>query len=96
MTTISLRLPGRLARRLEARARERNITRSALVRECLERVLVDGRGSHAESFHDLAKDLCGTFPGPRDLASNPKHLEVFSQRLTASLRTKFVRKRRGS
>ena len=75
MTTISLKLPETLARRLEAQAQARKVTRSELVRECLERVLVKGERGTEATFHELARDLCGSFRGPCDLASNPKHLD---------------------
>ena len=80
MNTISLKLPDRLLERLEAAACARGTTKSSLVRECLEQSL-DARpvGTKA-SCYDLASDLAGSLKGlPRDLATNPKHLEGFGQ-----------------
>src|SRR5688572_13329144 len=73
MNTISLKLPERLLERLEKECRARRTTKSALVRECLEKTL-DARASDgAASCYDLARDLAGSVKGlPRDLATNPK------------------------
>jgi predicted DNA-binding protein len=79
MVTISLKVPDELARRIEAEARSRHISKSAVVRECLERSL-ETSGKVQPSFYDLAKDLCGTVKsGVPDLATNPKYLEGFGE-----------------
>jgi hypothetical protein len=79
MTTISLKLPDRLLELLEAESRARRTTKSALVRECLERSLVAPTSGKATCY-DLARDLAGSLKGlPRDLATNPKFMEGFGQ-----------------
>jgi predicted transcriptional regulator len=80
MTTISLKLPDRLLERLDVVARERGTTKSALVRECLEQSL-DAQPAEAEATcYALASDLAGSLKGlPRDLATNPRHMEGFGQ-----------------
>jgi predicted transcriptional regulator len=79
MTTISLKLPESVAERLEAEARARQKPKSALVREFIERGLNDANGKRRPSFHQLAKDKCGRFAGPRDLSTNPKYMEGFGE-----------------
>ena len=79
MTTISLKLPEPLADRLAAEARARQKPKSALVREFIERGLSATKVKGRPSFHALAKDKAARFRGPRDLASNPRHLEGFGE-----------------
>lgn len=80
MTTISLKLPDRLLQLVNEESRARCTTKSALVRECLEKTLgARGPGGEA-SCYALARDLAGAVKGlPRDLATNPKHLEGFGR-----------------
>lgn len=80
VTTISLKLPQRLLQRLEAEARNRRASKSALVRECLEQALGAPTHKGAPSCFDLAQDLAGSLQGlPRDLASNPKYFDGFGR-----------------
>ena len=80
MVTISLKLPERLAEALEAEARARRASKSALVRECLERTLAGPTLKEGQSCFDLAQDLAGSIQGlPRDLAIHPKYLDGFGQ-----------------
>lgn len=80
MNTISLKLPDRLLERLEEESRARGTTKSSLVRECLEKALDARVADGKASCYDLARDLAGSLKGlPRDLATNPKHLEGFGR-----------------
>ncbi len=80
MNTISLKLPDRLLERLESESRARGTTKSSLVRECLEKSLDAGTVGGKATCYDLARDLAGSLKGlPRDLATNPKHMEGFGQ-----------------
>ncbi len=80
MKTISLKLPQRLLQLLEAEARTRRASKSALVRECLEQALAAPPRKGAQSCFDLAHDLAGSLSGlPRDLATNPKYLDGFGR-----------------
>lgn len=80
MNTISLKLPDRLLERLESESRARGTTKSSLVRECLEKSLDGGTVGGKATCYDLARDLAGSLKGlPRDLATNPKHMEGFGQ-----------------
>ena len=80
MTTISLKLPDRLLEVLEKESRARGTTKSALMRECLTKSLDGHRSGDASTCYDLASDLAGSLKGlPRDLATNPKHMDGFGQ-----------------
>ena len=80
MHTISLKLPDRLLELLEEESRARRTTKSSLVRECLEKALVEGCSGGEATCYDLARDLAGSVKGlPRDLATNPKYLKGFGR-----------------
>jgi hypothetical protein len=80
VTTISLKLPEHLLARLERETQTRHTTKSALVRDCLERGLDAPVSAGESSCYDLARDLAGSIKGlPIDLAINPKYLEGFGQ-----------------
>ena len=69
MKTISVKLPEPVATWLVQRARETKRTRSAVVREALERER-SGK-AHPKSCRDLLADLQGSFDGPP--TRTPRH-----------------------
>jgi metal-responsive CopG/Arc/MetJ family transcriptional regulator len=78
MSTMSLKMPEELATRLDAAARRRGLSRSALVRDALEsylRRVGAGNGSAA----DLARDMIGVLEGPRDLSEHSRHMKGFGR-----------------
>lgn len=80
MSTISLKLPDRLLDLLEKESRTRRTTKSSLVREALEKSLSPRSMGGEATCYDLARDLAGSVKGlPRDLATNPKHMEGFGR-----------------
>ncbi len=79
MTTISLKVPDTLDSRLAKEAQLRHTSKSAVVRECVEKMLLAPRKDRAASCLDLAGDLAGCLKGPRDIATNPKYLDDFGQ-----------------
>lgn len=80
MSTISLKLPDRLLALLENESRTRRTTKSSVVRECLEKTLTAPSPGGKATCYDLAHDLAGSVRGlPRDLATNPKHMEGFGR-----------------
>jgi hypothetical protein len=72
MEGISIKLPPSLSNALAAEARRRNVTRSVVVREALERCLLDrSNRKSTPSCADLIQDLAGSVKsGRRDLATN--------------------------
>ena len=80
MAGITVKLPDHLLKLLEKESRARGITKSSLVRECLEKELNTRKSGEDASCYDLASDLAGSVKGlPRDLATNPKHMEGFGR-----------------
>ncbi len=58
----------------------RQVTKSWLVRESLEKALRKQPPAGAVSCYDLARDLAGTVKGlPEDLADNPKYMDDFGR-----------------
>jgi len=74
--TISVKLSGPLASWLTRQSRELGRSQSDLVREALEQ---RRNGQGQANCHELLQDLCGSFKGPRDLSTNPRHLRGFGQ-----------------
>ena len=78
MTTISLKIPDELVSRMDALAKTKHTSRSALLREALEEKLKAAARKSPLSLYEQSSDLCGAgSSGVGDLASNPKHLEGF-------------------
>jgi hypothetical protein len=76
---MSLKLPYPLMAMLEAAARQRRTTKSAVLREALEAHFANGSRKPKVSAYDLVKDLCGVFDGPPDLSTNPKYLRGYGR-----------------
>ncbi len=84
MTTISLKIPPELEGRLNAVARRKRISKSAVIREALEQALPS---SHRVAKASLPKgsvlervtDEIGSCEGPGDLSANPKYMEGFGR-----------------
>lgn len=78
MTTISLKIPDELVSRMDAMARAKQTSRSALLREALEEKLKAAARKTPLSLYEQSADLCGMWSsGVGDLASNPKHMDGF-------------------
>ena len=77
MKSISVKLSEPVASWLVRRGKETKRSRSAIVREALERER-SGNG-RPKSCRDLLGDLDGFFDGPPNLSTNPKHMEGFGQ-----------------
>jgi hypothetical protein len=80
MRTISLKLPDDLLASLDSEARKRRLTKSALVRESLEKALHQTPAPRTISCYDLARDLAGSIKGlPKDLADDSKYMQGFGE-----------------
>ena len=79
MTTISLKMPERLAIKLEDTARQTGVSKSALIRHALETYLQTDGAGHPESALSQAADLAGVLSGPEDLSVNQDYLRNFGQ-----------------
>ena len=75
MNTISVKIPHSLKLRMERESSRRGLSKSRLIREALEHALDSATQIRGATVYDLTRDLCGSARGgPRDLASNKKHL----------------------
>lgn len=81
MKTVTVKFPDELAVRLEKRAVRLGTTKSALIRESVEKAMAGGDGDEADpSFFDLVKgDLGCVDSGIGDLSTNPRHMEGFGK-----------------
>ena len=75
MRTVSFKLTEELDDALSQLARQRRSSRSALVREAVESLAKGKR----RSFPALADELVGCVDGPRDLATNRKHMTGYGK-----------------
>lgn len=76
METWTIKVPKQLSARISRLARERHISRSALVREALER-LSEGE---SETFVDRVSQWVGAAKGlPKDLSTNPRYLRGYGK-----------------
>ena len=80
MTTITCKLPEKLASQLDSLARAERRSKSALVREALEQRLREKRPRGPLRALELVRHLRGSVKGaPSDLATNPKHMKGFGE-----------------
>lgn len=81
MKTVTVKLPDELAVRLEKRAKRLGVSKSSILRDSVEKALLEGGVVEEEpSAYDLMKDGCGCVDsGFTDLATNPKHMEGFGR-----------------
>ncbi len=80
MTTITCKLPEALDAELEVVAEKRGVSKSEVIREAIEANLPEQKKQAGLSAFDVMKAACGILKGgPRDLATNPRHLEEFGR-----------------
>jgi len=76
MQAISLKFPPDLDQLVEAEAKRRQMSKSAVIRTCVEEVLVKRpKAKRRISCADLAGPLIGSVDGPSDASTNKKYLE---------------------
>ena len=79
MRTISFKIDEELDLKLEAIARRRGTTKSALVRESLELTVRDEERAAPGSCLDLASDLAGSLEAATDLSTNPSYMAGYGR-----------------
>lgn len=79
MKTISLKLSDSFDTQLTLIARQKGVSKSALVREALERFLRTNGNEEKGSALALAEDLAGCLEGPEDLSVNKEYLQGFGR-----------------
>jgi predicted transcriptional regulator len=75
MRTVSFKLPAQLDETLTDLARQRNESRSALVREAVEALAKGKRRSVTVLVDEVVKGVAG----PADLSTNPKHMTGYGE-----------------
>ncbi|MDE2973234.1 MAG: ribbon-helix-helix protein, CopG family [Gemmatimonadota bacterium] len=92
MNTFSFKLPDDMYGALAAEAKRRNITKSALVREMIDRAIEYNADAAPPSCAQLAGDLAGAFrSGRQGLGTDDKLLE---EAMIADARTNAPDRRR--
>ena len=79
MKTITFKAPESSARKLDAAARERGRSKSAILREMLEGRNREGRNKKKVTCFDLIGHLSGHLSGPTDLSDKKKHLKGYGR-----------------
>jgi hypothetical protein len=76
MHTVSLKFPPHLEALVEAEAKRRQISKSAVIRACVEEVLLKRPDSKRQiTCADLMGDLIGSQVGPPHASTNKRYLE---------------------
>lgn len=79
MKTISLKIPEKLAGRLDAMAGRHGKAKSEIVRAALE-AYIESEGEIGDaSFLAMASDLSGVISGPEDLSSSPEYMDGYGE-----------------
>ena len=80
MVTMTVKLPPATSARLAAAAKARRVSKSAIVRELIDKHFRSNGKKHRPTFGELAGDLIGSIKGgPRDLSTNPKYMDGFGE-----------------
>ena len=79
MNTISLKVPDRLAVAITETARQKGVSKSALIREALTEYLGRLETEQLGSALSRVSDLEGILHGPEDLSVNKHYLEGFGR-----------------
>lgn len=77
MTTITCKISEQLDARLEAQAKQLRVSKSAIIRQALEKTLNKRKGMRRATAWDLAGHLAGSVKAPADLLTNPKYMQDF-------------------
>ena len=80
MDTLTIKIDPDLVRQLNDASAREHVSKSELVRRAIAAYVGRGQAPFTSAL-DQAGDLVGCFGGgPRDLASNPKHMKDFGRR----------------
>ncbi len=82
MNTLTIKIPESLQHAIDLATQREHLTKSELVRRAVAAYVARplGQGKFISAL-EQAGDLVGCFKGgPKDLASNPKHMDGFGKR----------------
>ena len=78
MTTVTLKMPEVMARKLGIAAKRQHTSRSALVRSAVAKYIEEDLPDASQpSAYDLVESFAGSVDGPRDLSANPRHMDGY-------------------
>ena len=78
MVTVTVKLPPSLASQVAAEARQKRVSKSALIRDSLQRRYAKSASHRKPTVGELVGHLAGKLKGaPSDLSTNKKHMEGF-------------------
>jgi predicted transcriptional regulator len=78
MVTISVKISADIDSKLAAEARAKRTSKSAVIRDSLEKRFVASKTRARPTVYERTKHLAGSLKGlPKDLSSNKKHMEGF-------------------
>lgn len=81
-TTLTIKVTEALDSALRVASKKARLTKSEVARRAIEAYLAHEKGDRADEPSALARagDLVGCFSGgPKDLASNPRHMQGFGK-----------------
>jgi hypothetical protein len=79
MENITVKLPDSLIAMLNAAAKKRGESRSAIIRSAIENFVVGESKTQTGSCLDFSADLAGCVEGPPDLSHNRKHMRRYGE-----------------
>jgi hypothetical protein len=80
VVTITIKLPADLAAKLAAEARAKGVSKSAIIRDALEKRYAKSRAKKSFAFYDRIKHLPGSVKDPpTDLSTNKKYMKGFGE-----------------
>lgn len=91
--TVTIKLPSTLdAKIAEIAARRGARSKSAVIREALDRFVATEQEAQPGSLLEALEDFAGICDGPGDLSTNPKYLEDFGSGSTRHRRRRSARR----
>ena len=80
MTTVTLKMPQTLERRLRASAEKHQTSRSELIRTAVLKYIDEDQSKAGEpSAYDCVREFSGTIEGPCDLSASPRHMQGYGK-----------------
>ncbi|MBI3269412.1 MAG: ribbon-helix-helix protein, CopG family [Planctomycetes bacterium] len=79
MKTLTLKLPESQFSRLDDLARRSRTSRSAVVRQAIDRLLSDRKTTAGISALAVARHVVGSVEGPRDLSVGRAHMKGYGE-----------------
>jgi metal-responsive CopG/Arc/MetJ family transcriptional regulator len=80
MSVLTMKVPAKLAAKLEKVSARRKVSKSQIIREALQAALSRAEAGHDLSAYDLMKEGCGVVrSGVGDLSVNKRHFKDYGK-----------------